>query len=213
MPSKLGNGSLGHLSFPYHWLGFVPFRFHSVHRQHTMLAYTLPPRPRTRASERERDRLSPPSTHLNPNALPRPASAHSLQSQSQSQSHARSHLASGPAYSTRSRSPPDRRSRGVGQSTSPVRGPAHKKTGFKIPSSTAPITAVTIPKDIHTTLSYQLTLTSEPPYQYIREPPPGVARHNLGHDMREVIVKDMRGSEHVRSHQSYIFFRVDIFNS
>lgn len=52
-------------------------------------------------------------------------------------------------------------------------------------------------QDVSTTLSYHVALTDEEPYQYIRDPPEGVARHNLGHDIRPLVVKDLRGVESV----------------
>ncbi|KAF8555715.1 hypothetical protein OG21DRAFT_1460557 [Imleria badia] len=52
---------------------------------------------------------------------------------------------------------------------------------------------VLAPRDVQTTLNYHAPLDTQPPYNYVDEPPAGVPRSNVGEDTRPVVVHDARG--------------------
>ncbi|KZT38894.1 hypothetical protein SISSUDRAFT_705890 [Sistotremastrum suecicum HHB10207 ss-3] len=51
------------------------------------------------------------------------------------------------------------------------------------------------PYDVHAKLNYYEPIGSEPPYQYIMEPPEGTPKHNLGYDVQDSVIHDVRGNE------------------
>ena len=54
---------------------------------------------------------------------------------------------------------------------------------------------ITVPRDVHTTLNYYFPTDSEPPYNYVYDPPPNVPRTNIGLEPRSVVIQDVRGTE------------------
>ena len=52
---------------------------------------------------------------------------------------------------------------------------------------------VLAPRDIQSTLNYYTPLDSQPPYNYVDDPPAGVPKSNLGQDIRPIVIHDARG--------------------
>lgn len=48
-------------------------------------------------------------------------------------------------------------------------------------------------RDVQTTLNYYVPLDTQPPYNYVDDPPAGVPRSNVGEDTRPVVIHDARG--------------------
>ena len=57
--------------------------------------------------------------------------------------------------------------------------------------------AVQAPTDVPTTLNYYAAIegTNESPYQYVRDPPEGKPKHNIGIDPHPVVIHDARDKE------------------
>ncbi|KAG6332850.1 hypothetical protein ID866_6235 [Astraeus odoratus] len=51
------------------------------------------------------------------------------------------------------------------------------------------------PRDVQSTLNYFKPLNNAAPYNYVEEPPAGVLKSNVGEDMRQVVIHDVRGKE------------------
>ncbi|KAG2129140.1 hypothetical protein DEU56DRAFT_817992 [Suillus clintonianus] len=54
---------------------------------------------------------------------------------------------------------------------------------------------VLAPHDVQTTLNFYKPINDELPYNYIGEPPVGVPRSNVGADVQQVVIHDIRGKE------------------
>ncbi|KAG2125697.1 hypothetical protein DEU56DRAFT_862757 [Suillus clintonianus] len=54
---------------------------------------------------------------------------------------------------------------------------------------------VLVPHDVQTTLNFYKPINDELPYNYVEEPPVGVLRTNIGQDVQQVVVHDIRGKE------------------
>lgn len=52
---------------------------------------------------------------------------------------------------------------------------------------------VLVPRDVQTTLNYHAPLDTQPPYNYVDQPPAGVPRTNVGQDTRPMVIHDARG--------------------
>ncbi|KAH8109312.1 methyltransferase [Phellopilus nigrolimitatus] len=55
--------------------------------------------------------------------------------------------------------------------------------------------AVLTPHDVPTSLNYYTPEGDETPYQYVRDPPPGKPKHNLGNEAHPAVIHDVRGKE------------------
>ncbi|KAG0693538.1 hypothetical protein DFH29DRAFT_992358 [Suillus ampliporus] len=51
------------------------------------------------------------------------------------------------------------------------------------------------PHDVQTTLNFYKPTNDELPYNYVEEPPAGVPRTNVGQDVQQVVIHDVRGKE------------------
>ncbi|KAF8442949.1 hypothetical protein L210DRAFT_3643852 [Boletus edulis BED1] len=56
---------------------------------------------------------------------------------------------------------------------------------------------VLAPRDVQSTLNYHASLDSQPPYNYVDDPPAGVPRTNVGQDTRPVVIHDARGKGNI----------------
>ncbi|KAG1745959.1 uncharacterized protein EDB91DRAFT_134780 [Suillus paluster] len=54
---------------------------------------------------------------------------------------------------------------------------------------------VLVPHDVQTTLNFYKPTNNEAPYNYVEESPAGVPRTNIGEDVQQVVVHDIRGKE------------------
>lgn len=55
--------------------------------------------------------------------------------------------------------------------------------------------AVLTPGDVPTIMNYYKPVGTEPPFQYVNDPPEGQEKHNIGIDPHPVIVHDVRSKE------------------
>ena len=55
--------------------------------------------------------------------------------------------------------------------------------------------AVLTPGDVPTIMNYYKPIGSEPPFQYVRDPPEGTPKNNIDADPHPVVVYDVRGKE------------------